>query len=459
MTTTMTECKTHDPAELSALAVRTVPRYTSYPTAPHFTTGVNAETYADWLGAAASLPDPVSVYLHIPFCRSICHYCGCTTKAARRDEPIRQYADTLRREIALVAAITGRTRVSHIHWGGGTPGLLPPDCLEMLVGELAERFVFEPGLEHAIELDPRNVNPDGAELLARLGITRASLGVQDLDPKVQIAIGRVQPYDTVARAVDALRQAGIDQLSFDLIYGLPHQTMETVCATAEKVVELRPGRIALFGYAHVPWMKSHQRLIDVATLPGAGERIALARAARDMFVQAGYAEVGIDHFALPGDPLLDATRNRTLRRNFQGYTTDSAETLIGLGASSIGRTPSGMVQNASDIGAWRRTVEAGQLPVVRGKAFEGEDLLRAAVIEELLCQFEADLDAIADRHGFNPSLLDEAVAALDEFVRKGWVEKKGGRIEIVRHAPEIARLVASCFDAYLGRAGRHSVAV
>jgi oxygen-independent coproporphyrinogen III oxidase len=376
--------KTEEFTQLRGLAERTVPRYTSYPTAPHFGSDVDAKTYGEWLAAASSLRAPLSLYLHVPFCRSICHYCACNTKAALRDGPIRDYARLMLREIALVADITGRMPVSHIHWGGGTPGLLPADCLEMLVEKMAERFELLPGLEHAIELDPRHVTADGVKLLARLGITRASLGVQDLDPQVQEAIGRVQPFETVARAVDALRREGISALNFDVMYGLPRQNVDTIVATANRVVGLGPDRIALFGYAHVPWMKTHQRLIDEATLPTSDERIALARAARETFRRAGYAEIGIDHFALPGDPLLDAARNRMLRRNFQGYTTDSAETLIGLGASSIGRTPSGMVQNASDIGAWRRTVEAGQLPVVRDKAFEGEDLLRAAVIEELL---------------------------------------------------------------------------
>jgi oxygen-independent coproporphyrinogen III oxidase len=457
--TSANETKVDDMAELAALAARTVPRYTSYPTAPHFSAAVDDGTLMRWLRAAALSPDPISVYLHIPFCRSMCHYCGCNTKVVRRDEPIRAYAETLRREIGLVAEIIGRKPVSHIHWGGGTPGLLPPDCMETLVTELGRAFAFQPGMEHAIELDPRHVTREAADILAARGVTRASLGVQDLDPEVQLAIGRVQPFATVASATDALRDAGISALSFDLIYGLPRQTVETVRTTAERVAELRPGRIALFGYAHVPWMKSHQRLIPESALPGAGDRIELSRAAREAFLQAGYREVGIDHFALPGDALLEAARNGRLRRNFQGYTTDSAETLIGLGASSIGRTPFGLVQNASDNAGWRRAVEAGRLPVARGKAFEGEDRLRADVIERLLCQFEADLDVIARRHGFDPVLLDEALCEIDGFVRRGWVTREGRRIAIVRHAPEIARLVASSFDAYLGRAGRHSVAV
>jgi len=448
-----------DMPALRKLAARAVPRYTSYPTAPHFTSEVDARTYAGWLRAAAATRSPVSLYLHVPFCRSICHYCGCNTKATRRDEPIRAYAETLRREVALVSGIIGKMPVSHIHWGGGTPSLLPDDCLEMLVEELRTRFDFQPGMEHAIELDPRYVSAEGASLLARLGVTRASLGVQDLDPAVQAAIGRVQPFETVVRAVDALSQAGIGRLNFDVMYGLPRQTLDTIEATAGKVARLRPARIALFGYAHVPWMKPHQKLIDESSLPAADRRIALARAARTVFRDAGYEEIGIDHFALPDDVLHQARRDHRLRRNFQGYTTDTARTLIGFGASSISCTPRGLAQNASDNAAWRRAIGEGRLPVARGKAFHGEDMFRAAVIEQLLCYFEADIGAIAAAYGFGQTSLDEEISSLDDLEATEWVTKSHRHIAIVRNAPEIARIVASRFDAYLGRSGRHSVAV
>lgn len=450
---------TDDLPALRAFAMQSVPRYTSYPTAPHFCPDIGADAYVEWLGAAAAAKDPVSLYLHVPFCRAICNYCGCNTKASLRDEPIRAYAQTLHCEIGLVADVVGKARVSHIHWGGGTPSLLPDDCFTALVDELSTRFDFRPGMEHAIELDPRYVSAEGARLLARLGITRASLGVQDLDPAVQLAIGRVQPYKTVIKAVEALRAAGIGALNFDVMYGLPKQTLDTIRATATKVVRLRPERIALFGYAHVPWMKTHQRLIDEAELPGAASRIALAREARGIFRDAGYEEIGIDHFALPGDTLHKARLDRSLRRNFQGYTTDTARTLIGLGVSSIGSTPLGLAQNASDNSAWRTAVEAGRLPIARGKRFEGEDRLRAAVIEQLLCYFEADVAAIAAAHGCEPGRLDAEIASLADLSAVGWVTGNGRRIAIVRNAPEIARIVASRFDTYLQRAGRHSVAV
>lgn len=448
-----------EPPRLEDLAAQPVPRYTSYPTAPHFTPDISPERHADWLSQAGAAGEPASVYLHVPFCRSMCHYCGCNTRVSRRDDPIRDYARVLGDEIGLAGSLAGRMRIEHLHWGGGTPNLLPVDSFEMLVEALHAHFDLAPGLEHAIELDPRHVAEENVRLLARLGVNRASLGVQDLHPAVQVAIGRVQPYEKVKEAAERLRVAGIEALNFDIMYGLPFQSADTIRRTAEQVTALAPDRIALFGYAHVPWMKKHQRLIDESALPDATERIALARAARQVLVEADYVEIGIDHFALPGDDMSRALRDGTLRRNFQGYTTDAAETLIGLGVSSIGRTPSGFVQNASDEGTWRRAVAGGRLATARGKAFEGEDLVRAAAIEKLLCFFAVDLDAVAEDHGRPASIFDADIAALEEFRQAGWLKIAGRRIEILAHHWEIARLVASRFDTYLGRAGRHSAAV
>lgn len=445
-------------SKLIELARETVPRYTSYPTAPHFSATIGAEAHARWL-SNASARGPISLYLHIPFCRTICHYCGCTTKASRSDDPIRDYAQVLRAEIALLAEKMGRAEVSHIHWGGGTPNLLPPDCFEQIVGDLTRAFRFRQDMEHAIELDPRHVTKEGALHLARMGINRASLGVQDLDEKVQIAIGRHQPLSIVEQAVDALRGSGIHSLNFDLMYGLPLQTGDSILDSTKKALELKPSRIALFGYAHVPWMKSHQKLIDASTLPDATARISLARIAREVIRKTGFEEIGIDHFALPDDELCRALTARRLRRNFQGYTTDRAETLIGLGASSISRTRYGYAQNAADNAGWTRAVAAGSLPVVRGKAFEGEDLLRARVIEDLLCYFDADLDRLCAEHGVGADVFDENLAALKPLAEEGWVVVKGKRVIVHCFQHEIARVVASRFDTYIGRAGRHSVAV
>lgn len=444
---------------LGEIARRMVPRYTSYPTAPHFSPAVGAETYADWLDGVAEAGEAISIYLHVPFCRSICHYCGCTTKAALRDDPVRAYATLVRSEIRLLAERLGPVEVSHIHWGGGTPNILPADCIETLVGDLARAFRFRADMEHAIELDPRRVTPEGARHLAGLGMNRASLGIQTLDATVQEAIGRIQPLPVVEAAFAALRAAGIGAINADLMYGLPFQTEETVCETARQVLALEPTRFAVFGYAHVPWMKSHQKLIDEAALPGAEARIRQAALAREQLENGGYVEVGIDHFARPDDPLTVAYRARTLHRNFQGYTTDAAAALIGIGPSSISRTPSGFAQNAPDNAGWQRALMAGRLPTIRGKAFAGDDPLRAAIIEELLCYFEVDLASLAARFGARAEDLASEVEGLAPLRDAGWVEIERGVIRIRRHRHEIARIVASVFDAYLEKAGRHSAAV
>ncbi|SHG94239.1 coproporphyrinogen III oxidase, anaerobic [Kaistia soli DSM 19436] len=450
---------TATPPPLAEVARRMVPRYTSYPTAPHFSPAVTPSIHAGWLEQVAKRGEAVSLYLHIPFCRSICAYCGCTTKASLRDAPIRAYAAALHREIALVAAHVGRVRVSHLHWGGGTPNILPPDCMAALVDDLASRFSFQLDMEHAVELDPRHVTPDGARQLAALGVNRASLGIQTLDPVVQEAIGRIQPFDVVAASFLALREAGINAVNADLMYGLPHQTLPMIKDTAERMLTLRPDRIAIFGYAHVPWMKPNQKLIDDAALPSSEARLEQASEARAVFEAAGYIEIGIDHFAAPDDPLALARQAGQLRRNFQGYTNDAATTLIGIGASSISRTPQGFAQNAPDTLGWQRAIEAGMLPIVRGKAFEGEDLMRADIIESLLCDFAVDLAAVASRHDTTPEALADAVERLQPLIAAGFVAADGDRIAILRHRHEIARVVASEFDTYLGRGGRHSVAV
>jgi oxygen-independent coproporphyrinogen-3 oxidase len=441
-------------------ATRSVPRYTSYPTAPHFHAGVTGATYGDWLAALAPSSE-LSLYLHVPFCRNICAYCGCHTKAARKDGPLHDYAEMLLCEIDLVAArLGGGHPVSHIHWGGGTPSLMPREPFLAITAALRRHFDIGEACEHAIELDPRTVTPELAETLREAGITRASLGVQDFDLTVQKAIGRVQPFSQVARAVDRLRAVGITQINFDLMYGLPHQDVETIAETVRLTRELAPGRIALFGYAHVPWMKKHQRLIDETALPDTRARLAMADFARHELVEAGYEAIGLDHFALPDDSMALALRAGTLRRNFQGYTTDTADTLIGLGCSSIGRLPQGHVQNMPDTGGWSRAVRDRLLPVARGFALSNEDRARAAIIEQLMTGHMADLAEIARAHGFAEEHFAGDLAVLEEMIDDGLVEVSGSRVTITEPGQRYARVAAAAFDAYLDRGtARHSLAV
>lgn len=451
--------------KLAPYGTRNVPRYTSYPTAPHFHEGVDGELYATWL---RDLPEAtaLSLYLHVPFCRDICHYCGCHTKASRKEAPLDAYAATLANEIELVTQHLGSSRpVTHIHWGGGTPSLLPARRLIELAGLMRVAFNLRPGLEHAMELDPRYVTRDLAITLAAIGITRTSLGVQDLDADVQKAIGRVQPLSVVRAATEHLRDAGITSINFDLMYGLPNQSQHTILDTVAHTLELRPSRIALFGYAHVPWMKKHQRLINESALPDPEQRRELARVAREALIAGGYVAIGLDHFALPDDSMAVAHKSGALKRNFQGYTTDTGETLIGLGVSSIGRLPQGYVQNASDTGAWARSLASGRLPVARGFAMSSEDRARADIIEALMTDHRVDLGQVRAQHGLPASCFQDSLGKLAPLAGDGLAMLDGDIIVIPEDAQPYVRVVAAAFDAYLGQpaaaivAPRHSMAI
>jgi oxygen-independent coproporphyrinogen-3 oxidase len=443
----------------TALAERNVPRYTSYPTAPHFTTDVGPSVYAAWL-AAVPADATLSLYLHIPYCTEICRYCGCHTKATRRAEPLDAYTDALLGEIDLVAAAMTSRSVVHLHWGGGTPSILGPERLARIVQRIAKHFDLSRLVEHAIELDPRQVTQPLADALAALGVTRASLGVQEFSPHVQEAIGRIQPFETVRAAVDALRSAGITRINVDLMYGLPGQTIADVETTADLAAVLRPARLALFGYAHVPWFKANQKLIDEAALPGAGERIEQARAAALRLAGHGYVPIGLDHFARADDELAAAARTGRLRRNFQGYTTDPADALIGLGASAIGRLPQGFAQNAVDIAGYVRAVTQDAFATVKGIAVSADDMLRGAIIERLMCDLAVDLEALPAGSPRTAATFVHERADLDALAAAGLITIEGSRITVTEEGRPFVRLVAAAFDAYLPQSrSRHSIAV
>ena len=436
-----------------ALAERNVPRYTSYPTAPHFSAAVTPALYRQWLEAlphAASL----SLYIHVPFCQELCHYCGCNTRAVRKREPVDAYAEELLKEIALLRLLEGR-KLTHLHWGGGTPSILGPRWLQTIVEKLAAQFDLSAVKEHAIELDPRRVNPALIGALNAIGVTRASLGVQDVSDDVQRLIGRVQPFAMVERAARGLRGAGIRDLNIDLMYGLPGQTVAHVRDSADRAAALAPQRLALFGYAHVPWFKTHQRLIDETRLPGVSERLAQAQAAADTLAAKGYEAIGLDHFALPSDSLSVAAREKRLRRNFQGYTVDEADALIGLGASSIGRLPQGFAQNAPDLGGYTRALAAGEFPIVKGLALSDDDRLRGAMIERLMCDLELDLAAFGGSARFAAE-----TERLTPLADAGLLVRNGDRLVMTPEGRPYVRIAAAAFDAWL-TAGekRHSVAV
>ncbi|MFM2391743.1 MAG: oxygen-independent coproporphyrinogen oxidase HemN [Pseudomonadota bacterium] len=437
-----------------------VPRYTSYPTVPHFTPETGATEYEGWLSRLPA-DRPVSLYLHVPFCRELCWYCGCNMKLASRYEPVLAYAKLLQSEIALLAArLPARMVLSHLHWGGGTPTALKPDDLAAVMATVRQHFDMAPDAEIAIESDPRTLGDDMITRIGALGFNRASFGVQEFDPKVQAAINRIQPADVVGSAVEKLRAAGVGNINFDLIYGLPFQTVDSLLATIAACAKIGPDRLALFGYAHVPWMAKKQRLIPTEALPGPAARLEMAEMAAAALQHQGYVPVGLDHFARPQDSLAKAAKAGRLRRNFQGYTTDSADTLLAVGATSIGRTPEGFVQNLSETGAWSRSVAAGKLPIAKGHAFSADDRLRGQIIEDLMCMGRADVTALQRSLALSDQSLSGELAALADYARDGIVTISGGVVAIPQGAQSLVRIVACVFDSYHKRqVAQHSLAV
>jgi len=429
-------------ATLLHYATMTVPRYTSYPTAVDFTALDDAQRI-DWLGQVAA-GQAVSLYLHIPFCHKICHYCGCFTKAARRDDVIADYVTAIVRDIRLQAQyLQGRPRVVHLHWGGGTPSILSAEHFTAIMITLREIFDFDTAVEHAMELDPRTVTPALAATLMQIGINRASLGVQDINRQVQEHIGRIQPIEMVESAVRNLRAIGIEDINFDLIYGLPLQTVQSLRETCETVGALRPSRIACYGYAHLPGRRANQKLIDEALLPEAFERYEQAAAVGMSFKQQGFVEIGIDHFARPDDPMAIAMREGRLHRNFQGYTDDKCPVLLGFGASAISEFPQGYTQTIADIGQYRRAVEAGGLATARGIAVREEDHLRAALIRDLMCGFTVDLAHYGGRARFTAEL-----SGLQLLIADGLATEQDGVISVPETGRPFVRVVAALFDTY-----------
>ncbi len=448
------------PANLSDKYDLRVPRYTSYPTAPHFTSHVNDAVYRGWLGTLDP-GQPLSLYFHIPFCDSMCWFCGCYTKIVNQYKPIRQYLDVLEQEIDLLAeALPGRFSASHLHWGGGSPTMLTGEDWLALVGKLRQRFDIAAGAEIAVELDPRDATEAYVAALAAAGVNRASIGVQDFHADVQAAINRIQPFEVVERVCGWLRRHGIADINLDLMYGLPHQSTERVLEMVDRAAGLEPARVALFGYAHVPWMKSHQKLIDETALPGARERWEQFEAASARLQALGYRSVGLDHFARPDDDLALALEQGRLNRNFQGYTTDDAPVLLGLGASAIGGLPNGYVQNLSPLKEYREAVAAGRLPVARGVELSTDDRLRGDIIARLMCDLAVDPRAVARRHGAPDADFTAEMTRLEPLAADGIVVVDGDRIRVTTAGRPLVRLVAAAFDAYLQHGGqRHSRAV
>ncbi len=430
------------------------PRYTSYPTADRFVEAFGADDYVRALEhrrSGAAMAQPLSLYVHLPFCESLCYYCACNKIITRHHDRAAEYLRYLGREVDLHVAHAGIGQsVSQLHLGGGTPTFLSDDELTDLMTMLKRSFTLAPGGEYSIEVDPRTVDAKRLESLARLGFNRLSFGVQDFDPAVQKAVHRIQPAQQVFELVASARAIGFDSINVDLIYGLPRQTPESFDRTLAQVVDLRPDRIALYAYAHLPERFKPQRRIISVELPGGASKISMLSRSLDAFIDAGYVYVGMDHFALPDDALAVAKRQGRLHRNFQGYSTQPDCDLIALGVSAIGRVGATYSQNAKTLEEYYDLLNQGRLPVVRGLAVNRDDLVRRAVIMALMCQGEVQFEAIELAHLIDfRSYFAAELVALGELQAQGLVQVEDSQIQVTADGWFFVRAIAMVFDRYL----------
>lgn len=437
-----------------------VPRYTSYPTAPHFHSGIDCGKYSQWLSGLAA-GQSISLYIHIPYCDRLCWFCACHTRHTLKYAPIKTYLEALYIEIEQIGArVSKEARVVEVHLGGGSPTMLRPEDMVELMSRLRDHFSFDDKVEISVEMDPNDLDEGRFDALAAIGLTRASLGVQDFDPQVQKAINRIQTFEQTKSVVEAVRARGATSVNCDILYGLPHQTVETLRSTVDDILSLAPDRVALFGYAHVPWMKKHQTMIAEESLPDVQQRFQQMSSAAQMLCAAGYQAIGIDHFALPDDSMAFAAREGRLRRNFQGYTTDAADALIGLGASSISQLPQGYVQNMAATGEYQRMVKAEGLAAIRGIALSPDDRARAAVIEQIMCEFGFSFAELRQAFPEEAELIITEAKVFSASDRDGLSRIENDYFALTSFGRTLARSVASVFDCYLANGkARHSIAV
>jgi oxygen-independent coproporphyrinogen-3 oxidase len=442
-------------AELIRKYDQSGPRYTSYPTADRFTEAFTAERFVNALlgrqSAAGREAGALSLYVHLPFCDTICYYCACNKVVTKDHRRAARYLEYVGREIAMVAALIGESaRVEQIHWGGGTPTFLSGQEMTALMAMLRGAFAFAPETETSIEIDPRKVDERIIELLASLGFNRMSVGVQDFDPAVQRAVNRIQSEAQTRLVIDAARAHGFGSVNVDLIYGLPQQTRSGFAATLDKVIASSPERIALYNYAHVPHLFKPQRSIDERELPGAAEKLAILELAIEKLTAAGYVYIGMDHFAKPGDELAVAQRSGKLHRNFQGYSTHADCDLLAFGVSAISKVGGVYAQNVRQLDQYYARIDAGVLPTLRGAARDADDLLRGEVIQRLMCDFALDFGAIEAAHGIRfAEYFEPERAALEALAADGLVELTSGGICVTPRGRLLVRSVAMVFDRYL----------
>jgi oxygen-independent coproporphyrinogen-3 oxidase len=429
------------------------PRYTSYPTAPVFSPEFSAEEFRNEIVATNSngTDTPLSLYFHFPFCAKLCYFCGCNMRVTHDRALIRKYLDHLKMEIDMISGMIapGRSAIQ-MHWGGGTPTHLTPEETREIGHYIKERFAFAPGIEASVEIDPRNLTEDHIAALNEVGFNRTSFGVQDFNPQVQEAINRVQSEEITRETFRWARENGFESINLDLIYGLPFQTVSTFEDTVEKVIDISPDRIAVFNYAHVPWLKKHQAVMPAEEMPSPDERLAILKMTIHKLVDAGYEYIGMDHFAKPTDELAIAQKNGTLYRNFQGYSTRAGADVYALGLSSISQFENIYAQNLKDLGSYYNRIAAGEPATHVGYRMTADDHIRKETIMKLMCNLELDKREIGEKFGIE---FDEYFSAdlpgLEPFIDEGLVENDSEKIKVLGSGILIIRNIAMCFDAYL----------
>ena len=428
------------------------PRYTSYPTAPQFSTDFGPASYAERLALAnARAGEPLSVYCHIPFCDHRCLYCGCHVVITQRNDIVEKYLQHMKREVEMVAArLPERREVLQLHWGGGTPTHLHPEQMEDLHRNLVSHFRLLPDAEVAIEVDPRVTTTEHLVTLRKLGFTRLSLGVQDFTPEVQHVVERNQTYEQTAELIQEARRLGFSEYNLDLIYGLPLQTVDSFRDSLHRVVDLRPGRVAVYSYAHVPWIRPQQKRISETDLPSPQTKLALFAAAIQVFSDAGYRRIGMDHFALPQDELSRARERGALTRNFMGYTVRQGTDLVAFGVSGIGEVGGAFVQNVKKLSDYYRCLDEGSLPVDRGYVLDEDDRIRRFVILSLMCNFELDLTELRSRFGVDfDTYFASELSRLEASIEPGFVVRSPEKLSVTPLGSVFIRNICMIFDRYI----------
>ena len=424
-----------------------VPRYTSYPTAPIFNGKINNNTYESWLKKLDN-NKKISLYIHIPFCSSLCYFCGCHTSVVNKYKLIENYVSLLLKEIEILGEkLESKFNVSHIHFGGGTPSILKGAELWLIMQSIKKKFNILTDCKIAMEIDPRFFKQNLTIFLNDCGFNRISIGIQDFSQNVQTLINRKQSFEITKETVNHLRENNISNINIDLIYGLPKQTVKTFTDTLKKIITLKPDCISAFGYAHVPWMKKHQKLIKVKPLDNE-DRLKFYRLASHYFLSNGYVPFGIDHYAVKSSSIIQNLKNRKIQRNFQGYTEDDAEVLIGVGASSISSLPDGYAQNIAKIDDYVRALKKNKLPISRGYKLKTEDKIYGIIIKELMCYLNVDLRRVTKKFSKDANLFSSNINKLKPFIDADYVNFQNFVLSIKPEARPLVRTICSVFDQY-----------